>query len=94
MSSDHPPPMTLQACLAVLYTDATARERFLSDPEQAAQNYALSETDRAALLAMDRAGLVLAARSFAKKRAHAEARKAPVAAKGRWARLRDWWRER
>ena len=86
--------MTLQACLALLYTDAAARDRFLHAPEQAAQAYPLSPEDRTALLAMDRAGLILAARSFAKKRKYAESRKAPVATKGRWERLRDWWRGR
>lgn len=95
MNPEHPPQATLQAVLAMLYTDTAARERFLNAPERAVQDYALSPEDRAALLALDRAGLILAARSFAKKRAHAESRKAPLAtAKGRWERLRDWWRGR
>ena len=59
----------LEAFLALLYTDAAARGRFLADPAGEAHAAALDESETAALVAIDRVGLALAARSFAAKRA-------------------------
>jgi hypothetical protein len=58
-----------EAFLAELYTDAEARQRFLSDPESAARLSGLDEHDVEALARIDRLGLDLAARSFECKRA-------------------------
>jgi hypothetical protein len=70
-----------EAFLARLYVDAEARAAFLADPRAAASG--LADDEIAALEAIDRVGLELAAASFARKRAgkeaHAEgrARRAP-----------------
>jgi hypothetical protein len=58
-----------EAFLAELYTDAEARQRFLSDPKNAARLAGLDERDVEALASIDRIGLELAARSFECKRA-------------------------
>jgi hypothetical protein len=59
----------LESLLARLYSDAAFREAFLQDGSALlAQQPHLSEQDRAALLSIDRVGLKLAARSYAKKR--------------------------
>jgi hypothetical protein len=60
--------ITLENYLARLYTDAVARECFLSDAEGAARAAGLSEEDVLALQKIDRAGLRMAAASYAKKR--------------------------
>jgi hypothetical protein len=62
--------VTLEAYLARLYTDAVARQTFLSDAEAAARAAGLSEEDIDSLKSIDRAGLCMAADSYASKRAH------------------------
>ncbi|MBL8524466.1 MAG: hypothetical protein JNN20_12315 [Betaproteobacteria bacterium] len=62
--------ITLEVYLARLYTDAVARETFLSDAETAARAAGLSEEDIDSLRTIDRAGLRMAADSYASKRAH------------------------
>jgi hypothetical protein len=57
-----------EAFLARIYTDRAARERFLADPEGEARRAGLSPREVAALASVDRAGLALAAESFALKR--------------------------
>ena len=57
-----------EAFLARLYVDTSAREQFLRDPEAALAGEDLNEEERAALAAIDRVGLRLAAMSFGKKR--------------------------
>ena len=59
----------LEAYLALLYTDAAARERFLLAPEAEARKAGLPAADAAALGKVDRAGLQMAASSYARKRA-------------------------
>ena len=58
----------LEVFLAGLYTDESLRSRFLADAESVIADTDLAPADRAALLAIDRDGLVLAARSYAHKR--------------------------
>ena len=58
-----------EAFLARLYTDAALRAAFLTDPVAVARDAALNESEVAALEAIDRQGLALAANSFAHKRA-------------------------
>lgn len=60
---------TLEAYLAMLYTDAAERDIFLADPETAARNAGLSTADVIALRNIDQAGLRMAADSYARKRA-------------------------
>ncbi len=55
--------------LARLYTDAELRAAFLADPAGVARSAALTDAEIAALAAIDRQGLALAANSFAHKRA-------------------------
>lgn len=55
--------------LARLYVDADARDRFLREPLEEAQRAGLTAAQCEALQAIDRTGLELAARSFARKRA-------------------------
>src|SRR5262249_43448379 len=62
----------LEAFLALLYTDAAARRAFLTDPHGMAAGAGLDRPEVAALAAIDRVGLELAARSFAAKRAAQE----------------------
>ena len=61
--------MTFEAFLAELYTDTDARRRFLADPRGRARDAGLDDAEIEALVAIDRIGLELAARSFAHKRA-------------------------
>ncbi len=58
----------LEAFLARLYVDAAARARFHADPAGEGRRAGLSEEDARALQNIDRAGLELAAESFARKR--------------------------
>jgi hypothetical protein len=62
----------VEAFLACLYSDAALRESFLQDEKTAAKtamaDLPLTETERAALLEIDRAGLQMAAVSYANKR--------------------------
>ena len=65
-----------EAFLARLYVDEAARRRFLDDPRGVARAAGLDEAEVDALARIDRAGLELAARSFAAKRASLTAAKA------------------
>jgi hypothetical protein len=59
----------LESFLAKLYTDDEARARFLADKRGEAGRAGLSEADATALCNIDRAGLQMAAASYAHKRA-------------------------
>ncbi len=61
---------TLESYLAVLYTDAAARDSFLGGPAIVARNAGLSDADVEALVNIDRVGLQMAADSYAHKRAN------------------------
>jgi hypothetical protein len=66
-----------ETVLARLYVDAPFRRRFLIAPEAALAEADLSEKEKAAFLRIDRAGLLLAAGSYARKRAdHSRPRQA------------------
>jgi hypothetical protein len=58
----------LETFLARLYTDGALREAFLRDPHATASSATLATDEVDALCRMDRAGLQMAAHSFAKKR--------------------------
>jgi hypothetical protein len=58
-----------ESFLARLYVDDAARERFLADPRGEASRARLAEPEIEAIVAVDRAGLRLAADSFRRKRA-------------------------
>lgn|GEM_PF-1419295 len=60
--------------LARLYTDEFFLETFLSYPERLLKNAELTREERSALLAIDREGLKLAARSFRAKRKKRESK--------------------
>lgn len=62
-------PVALEVFLATLYTDADTRNRFLASPEATAREAGLADPDVAALVDIDRAGLIMAANSYARKRA-------------------------
>ena len=80
---------TLEIYLARLYTDAPARENFLADPEIEARNAGLSDADAIALAGFDKAGLRMAATSYANKRAqHRRSRQTFFDA------LAGWWANR
>jgi hypothetical protein len=58
----------LEAFLAKIYVDEESRERFLADPRGEAAKAGLEEREIEALEKIDRAGLLLAARSLQRKR--------------------------
>jgi hypothetical protein len=58
----------LEAFLAKIYVDEGLRERFLVDPRGEAEKAGLSEREIEALENIDRAGLILTARSLQQKR--------------------------
>lgn len=58
----------LETVLARLYTDPEFRNRFLEAPETALADQELSAQERADLAVLDRAGLVMAAHSYHRKR--------------------------
>jgi hypothetical protein len=58
----------LEAFLAKIYVEEDSRERFLVDPRGEAAKAGLNEREIAALEKIDRAGLILTARSLRKKR--------------------------
>ena len=58
----------LEAFLAKIYVDEDSRERFLADPRGEAAKAGLNEREIGALEKIDRAGLILTARSLQKKR--------------------------
>ena len=64
-----------EAFLARIYVDSEARPRFLADPDGEAQRAGLDREEQRALVAIDRIGLELAARSFALKRARSGGRR-------------------
>ena len=79
--------LALETYLARLYTEPALREAFLADPARAAHEAGFDDADTNALCAIDRAGLRMAADSYAKKGAqHRQPRK----------RLHEvvvaWWR--
>ena len=81
--------VSLEAYLARLYTDAIARQNFLAEPAGEAHRAGLSNADASALQAIDKAGLRLAATSFANKRAqHRRPRQSLYDA------LTGWWANR
>jgi hypothetical protein len=57
-----------EAYLALIYTDAGARRRFLADPRGEARRAGLDEREADALARIDRVGLELTAASLARKR--------------------------
>jgi hypothetical protein len=80
-----------EAFLARLYVDGEFRAAFLADPRGAAA--ALEEDEVAALVAIDRHGLALAAASFERKRARRRtAPRPPLGARmsAPWSRLLRW----
>lgn len=61
--------------LARLYTDEEFLETFLGYPERALKTAELTRAEKSALLAIDREGLILAARSLRAKREKGKKRK-------------------
>lgn len=61
--------VALEAYLARLYIDPVARKQFLANPAGAACKFGLTEADANALHNIDKAGLQMAAASYAHKRA-------------------------
>jgi hypothetical protein len=59
----------LERFLAKIYVDPHARARFIADPGAEAARAGLAEEQCRALESIDRVGLEMAARSFARKRA-------------------------
>jgi hypothetical protein len=59
----------MERLLARLYTDAALRRRFVAEPLEVARQAGLDAAEARAFAAIDREGLVLAARSYAHKRA-------------------------
>lgn len=58
----------LEAFLAKIYVDENSRASFLADPRGEAAKAGLNEREVRALEKIDRAGLILTARSLKKKR--------------------------
>ena len=79
----------LEAFLARLYVDESARRRFLANPRGEAASAGLNEQDCAALANIDFVGLELAADSIARKRA-ALTTKINSFKTTRWWRLGSW----
>ncbi len=67
----------VEELLARLYTDAVLREKFLYDAERTIADLTLTDNERRAMLEMDRAGLAMAADSYAAKRGQHRSAKAP-----------------
>jgi demethoxyubiquinone hydroxylase (CLK1/Coq7/Cat5 family) len=61
--------VSIESFLAKLYSDADARGAFLAAPEATARDAGLADADVLALCRIDRAGLLMAAKSYAGKRA-------------------------
>lgn len=59
---------SFEITLARLYTDPKFRSQFLETPEKALQNSNLTASEQADLIAIDRAGLLMASHSFLRKR--------------------------
>jgi hypothetical protein len=60
--------MQLETFLARLFVDSDFRENFLRDPRRVVEEHGLDGADQESALAIDRPGLLLAARSFTAKR--------------------------
>ncbi len=58
----------VEELLARLYTDEVLREKFLYDAERTIADLTLTDNERRAIVEMDRAGLAMAADSYAAKR--------------------------
>ena len=58
----------MEKFLASLYVDAELRARFLDAPRDEARRAGLNQVQCEALIAIDRVGLEMAARSFERKR--------------------------
>jgi hypothetical protein len=54
--------------MARIYVDEALRANFLAAPTEFAARHSLSSADAEALVFLDRTGLAMAARSFARKR--------------------------
>lgn len=80
---------TLEAYLAKLYTDPIARKAFLADPAGTACEFGLTEADANALRNIDKAGLQMAAASYAHKRAQHQLPKKKL-----HELLLRWWKRR
>lgn len=78
-----------EAFLARLYVDADLCRRFLADPGGESRRAGLDAGEVAAMLRIDREGLVLASRSFAAKRS---ARTRPGGPRDAWSRCAGWLR--
>lgn len=78
----------MEIILARLYSDAAFLEEFLAKPDSALAQYDLDAAERQGLLAIDRAGLRFACRSFARKR---ESRPASGMLRRLQSRLRALW---
>lgn len=77
--SEVPP---LEAYLARLYADAAELARFLEAPDEAIAAAGLGPDDAEALRSADRVGLVLAARSYQRKREGRKASRGPTVDRG------------
>jgi len=66
---------TLEALLARIYVEEPLRASFLAAPEEFTRRHELNPSDAASLISIDRTGLALAARSFARKRQLKQAHK-------------------
>lgn len=73
----------LETFLARLYTDPALLDAFLADPANAARKAGLAAAEVAALQNVDRAGLRMAAASYASKRNRRR--------KSLWQRLKGWF---
>jgi len=59
---------SFEVTLARLYTDPTFRNQFMTDPKSTLVNCNLTAEEQDDLMAIDRAGLLMASRSFLHKR--------------------------
>jgi len=71
----------LELVLARLYSDAALLAAFMQDPQKVARGAGLDEQGVAALLAIDREGLAMAAHSYSRKRDSHATKRSP-----RWRR--------
>jgi len=75
-------PLSLEVMLARLYTDPALRAAFLANPVAVSRRLGLDEDTARALQRIDRAGLELAAESYARKRAARRGRRRGAACLG------------
>jgi hypothetical protein len=78
----------IEIFLARLYTDDALRAAFLAQPDRVAREAGLDDATCAAVRAIDREDLVLAAGSYASKRA---AHSGKRVRSGLIGRLQSWW---